>query len=355
MKGYHLSMQNNSNSLKLSELADRFGLKYQGDGDILISGIGTLADASGEQISFLSNPSYREQLASTRAAAVIISANDVRHCPVNVLIADDPYVSYARIAACFDPRRPENPGIHPSANIDPTARLGANVHVGANAVIGPGCEIADRCYIGAGCVLNADCKLDTDSRIEANATLCDGVSIGKRTIIHPGAVIGADGYGLAFDQDHWVKIPQIGAVQIGDDCEIGANTTIDRGAIGDTILENDVRLDNQIQIGHNVHIGAHTAMAGRVGISGSTQIGQYCMFAGSSGAVGHIRIADHTTVNFCSVVTKSIIEPGTIWSAALPAQPAHEWLRAVAQLRKLEKLARRVFKLEKNTRKINKK
>jgi len=342
-------MQKPIRSLKLSDLAESYNLKLKGDGDTLIEGVGTLSDATATQISFLSNPAYREQLKSTGAGAVIVSASDAEICPVTALVADDPYVSYAKIAAHFDPRRPLIPGVHASASIDPTAKLGNDVYVGANAVIGPGCVIADACAIGPGCVLIADVRLDTGSRLVANVTVCEGVVIGKRTNIHPGAIIGADGFGLAFDQDHWVKIPQIGTVQIGDDCEIGANTTIDRGAIGDTIIENDVRLDNQIQIGHNVQIGAHTAMAGLVGISGSTKIGKYCMFAGSSGTVGHIQVADRTTVNFCSVITKSITQTGTVWSAALPAQPLRDWNRSVAHLRKLEKLARRVLKLEKQT------
>ena len=339
-----------SRRLTLFELAEQFDLQFRGDGDTLIDGVGTLSGATASQLSFLSNPAYREQLATTKAAAVLVSANDAEHCPVSVLIADDPYVSYAKIATRFDPRRTLATGIHPSASIDPEAVLGNNIHVGANVVIGPGCRISDEVEIGPGCVLTADCILGTACCLEANVTLCDGVVIGKRSIVHPGVVIGADGFGLAFDQDHWVKIPQLGSVIIGDDCEIGANTTIDRGAIGDTVLEDDVRLDNQIQIGHNVHIGAHTAMAGRVGISGSTQIGKYCMFAGSSGSVGHISIADRTTVNFCSVVTKTITQPGTVWSAALPAQPLRDWNRSVAHLRKLEKLAQRVLKLEKSTR-----
>lgn len=333
-------------SIKLSELAEELGLTYNGDGNTLIDGVGTLLDATPSQVSFLSNPAYRPQLSSTKAAAVLVTAQDAELCPVNTLIAKDPYVAYARLAGRFDPRRSLNPGVHPSASIDPDAIIGNNVHIGANTVIGPGCEIADGCIIGPGCVLLADCKLDSSCHLEANVTVCDGVLIGKRTIIHPGAVIGADGFGLAFDRDHWVKIPQLGSVEIGDDCEIGSNTTIDRGAIGNTVLEDDVRLDNQIQIGHNVRIGAHTAMAGRVGISGSTQIGKFCMFAGSSGTVGHIQIADRTTVNFCSVVTKSITESGTVWSAALPAQPLRDWNRSVAHLRKLEKLAKRVLRLE---------
>jgi len=342
-------MQKPKGSIRLCELAEQYNLRFEGDGDVLIEGVGTLSDATGSQLSFLSNPSYREQLKTTHAAVVIVSAQDARDCPVNTLIANDPYVSYAKIAQRFDPRRPQAPGIHTSASIDSTASIGRDVSVGANAVVGPGCEIADAAIIGPGCVLTADCKLGKASRLIANVTICEGVRIGQRTIVHPGAVIGSDGFGLAFDQDHWVKISQLGSVQIGDDCEIGANTTIDRGAIGDTIIEDDVRLDNQIQIGHNVQIGAHTAMAGMVGISGSTKVGKYCMFGGSSGTVGHIQIADRTTVQGLSMITKSITQPGTVWSSALPAQPLREWNRSVAHLRKLEKLARRVLNLEKQS------
>jgi len=344
-------MQKSICSIRLSELAEQFKLKFNGDGDTLVEGIGTLSDASATQISFLSNPAYREQLKTTRAAAVIVSASDAELCPVNTLIADDPYVSYAKIAECFDPRRPVNPEVHMSASIDPTARLGSDVHIGANAVIGPGCEISDAVSIGPGCVLIADCKIGSACRLIASVTVCEGVTIGKRTIIHPGAVIGADGFGLAFDHDHWVKIPQLGTVQIGDDCEVGANTTIDRGAIGDTIVEDDVKLDNQVQIAHNVHIGAHTAMAACVGISGSTRIGKYCMLGGASGVAGHLQIADRTTVSGNSAVMKSITQPGKVWSSTLPAQPLREWNRSVAHLRKLEKLARRVLNLEKQTEK----
>jgi UDP-3-O-[3-hydroxymyristoyl] glucosamine N-acyltransferase len=340
-------MQKSISSLRLCELAEQFNLRLEGDGNTLIDGVGTLSDATGTQLSFLSNPAYREQLDTTQAGVVIVSAKDAENCPANTLIADDPYVSYARIAQRFDPRRPIKPGLHSSASIDPTAIIGRDVHIGANAVVGPGCEIEEACSIGPGCVLMADCKLGQGSRLVANVTLCEGVRIGRRTIIHPGAIIGSDGFGLAFDKDHWVKIPQIGSVQIGDDCEIGANTTIDRGAIGDTIIEDDVRLDNQIQIAHNVEIGAHTAMAARVGISGSTKIGKYCMFGGRSSTVGHIRIADRTTVTGNSPVTKSITQPGTTWSCIIPAQPMREWNRTVVHLRKLEKLARRVLSLEK--------
>jgi UDP-3-O-[3-hydroxymyristoyl] glucosamine N-acyltransferase len=342
-------MQNSIRGLTLADLANKFSLQYNGDGDTVIDGIGTLADATRTQLSFLSNPAYRKQLKSTNAAAVIVTADDAGDCPVSTLVAEDPYVSYAKIAVSFDPRRPPEPGVHPSASIDSTAIVGKDVQVGANAVIGPGCEIASACFIGPGCVLVADCNIGMGSRLLANVTVCENVVIGERTIIHPGAVIGADGFGLAFDRDHWVKIPQLGSVVIGNDCEIGANTTIDRGAIGNTILEEDVRIDNLVQIAHNVQIGAHTAMAAMVGIAGSTTIGKYCMFAGSSGAVGHIQIADRTTVNYRSVVTKPITQPGTVWSSALAARPVREWNRTAAHLRKLDKLARRVLKLEKLT------
>jgi len=342
-------MQKPNSSLRLSELAERFGLQFEGDGNTLINGVGTLSDASETQLSFLSNPAYREQLKNTGAAAVIVGPEDAAICPVSTLIADDAYVSYAKIAVLFDPRRPPEPGIHASASVDPTAVIGRDVFIGAKAVVGPGCEIADACMVGPGCVLIADCKLGQGTNLVANVTLCESVRIGQRTTIHPGAVIGSDGFGLAFDHDHWVKIPQLGSVQIGNDCEIGANTTIDRGAIGDTIIEDDVRLDNQIQIAHNVEIGSHTAMAARVGISGSTKIGKYCMFGGRSSTVGHIRIADRTTVNGNSPVTKSITQPGTTWSCIIPAQPIREWNRTVVHLRKLENLARRVFNLEKQS------
>ncbi|MGA9575416.1 MAG: UDP-3-O-(3-hydroxymyristoyl)glucosamine N-acyltransferase [Lysobacterales bacterium] len=342
-------MQKSIPSLRLCELAEHYDLRFEGDGDTLIDGVGTLSDATGSQLSFLANPAYREQLKGTHAAAVIVSEKDAGICPVNALIAEDPYLAYAKIAERFDPRRPPAPGLHASASIDPTASIGRDVFIGANAVVGPHCEIADACVVGPGCVLAADCHIGKGSRLVANVTICEGVRIGRRTIIHPGAVIGSDGFGLAFDQDHWVKIPQLGSVRIGDDCEIGANTTIDRGAIGDTIIENDVRLDNQIQIGHNVQVGAHTAMAGMVGISGSTKIGKYCMFGGSSGTVGHLRIADRTTVQGLSMITKSITQPGTVWSSGMPAQPSREWNRSIAHLRKLEKLALRVLNLEKQS------
>jgi UDP-3-O-[3-hydroxymyristoyl] glucosamine N-acyltransferase len=338
----------------LADLSDRFGLRLQGDPDYRVSGIATLSGASGSDISFLSNPSYRAQLHSTQAGAVILGQDDADTCPVNCLISDDPYSSYARIAGLFCPQPTALPGIHESAVVDDSARIGAKVHVGAQAVIGPGCEIGEGASIGPGCVLLSNCRIGAEATLVANVTLCEGVVLGKRVIIHPGAVIGADGFGLAFDKDHWIKVPQMGSVEIGDDSEIGANTTIDRGAIDNTVLEEDVRIDNLVQIGHNVHIGAHSALAGCVGISGSTRIGRYCLFAGRSGASGHLDIADRTTVLAASVVLKSITEPGTTWSNSIPAQPGREWNRTLANLKRLDPLKRRLRALEKSLRNDNK-
>jgi UDP-3-O-[3-hydroxymyristoyl] glucosamine N-acyltransferase len=330
----------------LSDLSARFELELQGDGTRLIDGVGTLKSAGPSQITFLANPVYRNDLPNSRAAAVILKAGDVGNCPASCLIADDPYLAYARLAEIFDYRPVAKPGVHPSAVVSANAKLGKNVSIAANAVIGDDCVIGDGSTVGPGVVLYEECHLGAGCHLHANVTLGHGVKLGRRVIIHSGAVIGGDGFGIAFSTDHWVKVPQLGSVSMGDDCEIGCNTTIDRGAIGDTVLEQDVRIDNLCQIGHNVHIGAHTAIAGMSGVAGSSRIGKYCLLAGSSGLYGHIEIADRTSVAADSVVFRSISEPGTTWSAQLPAQPIKDWQKNLARLRKLNDLARRVRSLE---------
>jgi len=330
----------------LAELSGQFGLHLLGDGDLLVDGVGTLAAAGPSQITFLANPSYRKQLPATRAGAVILKSEDSVACPTNCLVAQDPYVAYARIAALFEQRPTTTSGIHPTAVIATTARIGADVSIGAHVVIGHDCEIQDGCVLGAGTVLESGCQLGQGCRLAANVTLGQGVRLGKRVLIHPGAVIGADGFGIAFNQDHWEKVPQLGAVIIGDDCEIGANTCIDRGAVGDTVLEDDVRIDNLCQVGHNVNIGAHTAIAGNAGIAGSTKIGKYCLIGGGVGISGHLEIADRTTINGGSQVFHSIQEPGETWSGHLPSTPIQDWNRNLARLRKLDELARKVRALE---------
>lgn len=335
----------NSPLFRLSELSARFELELRGDPEHQIDSVGTLAEAAANQVTFLANAAYRKQLPGTRAGAVILRESDAADCPGNCLVAADPYLAYARVATLFDPRPAAPPGIHPSAVIADSAQIGDAVSIGPQVVIGDGCSIGNGCTIGPGCVLEAACTLGEGCRLHANVSLGHGVRLGQRVRIHPGAVIGADGFGIAFAGDHWEKVPQLGSVVIGDDCEVGANTCIDRGAVGDTVLEEDVRLDNLCQIAHNVRVGAHTAMAGASGVAGSTRVGRYCLIGGSVGIAGHIEIADRTTVGAGSDVFESITEPGQTWSTYLPAQPLRDWQRNLARLRRLDELARKVQNL----------
>ncbi len=338
---------------RLAKLSSQFGLQLIGNSDLSIDGVGTLASAGPTEITFLANPAYRKQLHATRAGAVILKIEETESCPTNCLVAKDPYVAYARIAALFDQRPAAKTGIHATAIIAGSARVANEVSIGAHVVIGEDCEIAEGCTIGPGTVLEAGCRLDRGCQLSANVTLGHGVKLGKRVLIHPGAVIGADGFGIAFDADHWEKVPQLGSVIIGDDCEIGANTCIDRGAVGDTVLEEDVRIDNLCQVGHNVRIGAHTAIAGTSGIAGSTQLGKYCLIGGGAGISGHLEIADRTTINGRSQVFHSISEPGQSWSGHLPSTPIRDWNRNLARLRKLDDLARKIRQLELQLGKIS--
>lgn len=325
----------------LAELAERFELSLAGDGEHRVDRVGTLVDSGPDAISFLANRSYRAQLADTRAGAVILTEADAVDCPVNHLIAADPYLAYARIAKLFDPRPVPEAGIHPSAQVHDTAQLADGVSIGPCAVIGADATLGSGCIIGPGCVVGEGAVLGEDCRLVANVTLGYGVCLGKRVTIHPGAVIGADGFGIARGPEGWEKVPQVGTVRIGDDCEIGANSCIDRGAIGDTVLEEDVRIDNLVQIGHNCHIGAHTAMAAFAGVAGSTRIGRNCLLAGQSGIHGHLSIADGVTVSGASMILKDITEPGSVWASSIPALPIREWHRTLGHLRKLGKKHKR--------------
>jgi UDP-3-O-[3-hydroxymyristoyl] glucosamine N-acyltransferase len=327
----------------LSELADRFGLELRGD-DARITGVGTLERAGPGQLGFLANPAYRRQLAATAAAAIVLRVADADACTVACLIAKDPYVAFARIAALFETQAARVPGIHASAVVDVKARIAASASIGAHCYIGPGCVVGEHAAIGPGCVLGEDCEVGESCELLARVTLLTRVRLGRRVRIHPGAVLGAEGFGLAMDAGHWIKVPQLGGVRVGDDCEIGANTTIDRGAIEDTVLEEDVRLDNQIQVGHNVWIGAHTAMAGCVAIAGSARIGRYCLIGGGVGIVGHIEICDKVLVTARSLVTHSITEPGE-YSSGTPLQPSRDWRRNAARFKQLDQLARKIAAL----------
>jgi UDP-3-O-[3-hydroxymyristoyl] glucosamine N-acyltransferase len=338
----------------LAELADRFQLELHGDGKKTIEGVGTLKSATPAQLSFLANPGYRGDLPATRAGAVILRAEDAAACPTNYLLASDPYLAYARLATVFTAFSTAEPGIHPSAVIDASASIGEGACIGPQVFIGARCDIGPGCRIGPGSVIEADSQLGGGCLIHANVSIGQRVRLGQRVIVHAGAVLGADGFGFAFAANHWEKVPQLGGIRIGDDCEIGANTTIDRGAIDDTVLEEDVKIDNLVQIAHNVHIGAHTAIAGMAGIAGSSRIGRYCLLAGQSGVSGHVDIADHVTLGAHSVAHHSIEEAGSTWSGLVPAQVIRQWQRNLSYLRKLDQLARRLKILEKRQGKPSK-
>ena len=340
-----------STSLRLGDIAERFGLELRGDPDTLVCGVGTLAQASSEQLGFLANPRYRSQLASSSAAAVIvgrIDGEDLGEEGPALLVAADPYVAFARVAALFETRNEVAGGIHPTAVIDKTARIAPSASIGALCVIDANAVVEDNAIIGAQCHIGPDCVVGSGTRLMPRVTLVCRVHIGQRATVHSGAVLGADGFGLAFDNNHWIKVPQLGGVRIGDDCEIGANTTIDRGALEDTVLEEDVRLDNQIQIAHNVTIGAHTAIAGCAAIAGSTQVGRNCLIGGGAGIIGHLTIADRVTITAMSLVTHSIRESGE-YSSGTPIQESKMWRRNAARFKHLDQLARQVSDIEKGT------
>ncbi|MDH5823401.1 UDP-3-O-(3-hydroxymyristoyl)glucosamine N-acyltransferase [Luteimonas sp. RD2P54] len=332
-------------ALTAAELAQRLGLELRGDPAIALHGVGSLAAAGPGELAFLSSARYRGELAATRAGAVLLRGEDAAGYPGTALVAGDPYAAYARAAALFHPRRVAAPGIHPSAVVHADAEVDPAAEVGPLTSIGARSRVAAGAIVGPGCVIGEDCAVGRDCELVARVTLVARVLLGARVRIHPGAVLGADGFGLAMDAGRWINVPQLGGVRVGDDCEIGANTTIDRGAIEDTVLEEDVRLDNLIQIAHNVHVGAHTAMAGCVGIAGSARIGRYCMLAGAAGVAGHLEICDHVVVTAMSMVSQSIREPGE-YSSGISVMRSRDWRRSAARLRQLDGLARRVIALE---------
>ncbi|AJC45235.1 UDP-3-O-(3-hydroxymyristoyl)glucosamine N-acyltransferase [Xanthomonas sacchari] len=336
----------NTSTYTADEIAERFGLQVHGDGSVAVRGVATLAQAGPGQLSFLANPRYRAQLADSTAAIVVLRADDAEAAPGTALIARDPYVAFAKIAALFDvaPLRP--PGIHPSASIDPSAQVAASAHIGAFVSIGARSVIGEGCVIGPGCVIGEDCQIGAGSELIARVTLVTRVRLGQRVRVHPGAVLGADGFGLAMDAGRWIKVPQLGGVRIGDDCEIGANTCVDRGALEDTTLEEDVRLDNLVQVAHNVHIGAHSAIAGCTGIAGSAKIGRYVMLGGAVGVVGHLEICDKVVVTGKSVVRNSIHEPGE-YSSGTPLTDNRTWRKNAARFKQLDALARRILSVSK--------
>jgi UDP-3-O-[3-hydroxymyristoyl] glucosamine N-acyltransferase len=336
-------------SVSLGELAVRFGCELRGDPSTLVDSVATLANAHPRAVAFLANPKYRSQLATTKAAAVILDPKNADACTVAALVSENPHATYARIAATLHPLPQPDPGVHPSAVVSADAQIDPTAYVGPLAVVEAGVVIGPRTFIGPHCALEERVTVAEDVRLVSRVTLCRGVEIGPRCVLHPGAVIGSDGFGFApAGRGAWLKVPQIGSVRVAADVETGANTTVDRGAIEDTVIEEGVKLDNQIQIGHNVHIGAHTAMAACVGVSGSTIIGKRCMIGGAVGIAGHITIADDVVITGFTMVTRSITKPG-IYSSGIPYEEAHKWRRTVARFKRLEIVSERLAALERAT------
>jgi len=324
------------------ELADRFGLSLRGDANTVVTGVATLANAGPDSLGFLANPKYRPQLATTRAGVVVVREADAEgHAGSTLLLAADPYAAFARISALFEPVVERPAGIHATAAVDASASVDPSAHVAAHVAIGARSTVHAGAMVGPGCVIGDDCEVGEGCELVARVTLVTRVRLGRRVRIHPGAVLGADGFGLAMEGGRWIKVPQLGGVIVGDDCEIGANTTIDRGALEDTVLEEDVRLDNQIQVGHNVRIGAHTAMAGCSAIAGSARIGRYCLIGGGAGVLGHLEVCDRVVVTAMSLVTHSIREPGE-YSSGTPLMDNRSWRRNAARFKQLDALARKV-------------
>ena len=335
-------------SVSIGELAVRFGCELRGDPGVEVERVATLAEADAQSVAFVANPRYRTQLASTRAAVVVLDEASAAGCPCAALISANPHATFARIAAVLHPAPAGTPGVHPSAIVAPGAQIDPTAHIGALCVIGAGVHIGARAYVGPQCLIEDGVQVAADVRLVGRVTLCRGVSIGERTVIQPGAVLGGDGFGFAQDAGRWLKVPQTGGVRVGVDVEIGSNTTIDRGAIEDTVIEEGAKLDNLIQIAHNVHIGAHTALAACVGVSGSTTIGRRCMIGGQVGIGGHLTICDDVMITGCTMVSHSVSRPG-VYSGGIPLEEAHTWRRLVGRFKRLEALAARLKSLERRS------
>ena len=330
---------------RLAEIVGRLGGELVGDPTVEVRGVATLQSARAGDLSFLVQPKYRPELAATRASAVILPQAERDATGLPRIVCGDPYAYFAHVTQLFNPPAPVVPGVHPQAVVAPDAKVPASASVGAGCVIERGATIGERVVLGPGCFVGEGTSIGADSRLHPRVIVYAACVIGARAIVHSGAVIGADGFGFAPQGGRWVKIAQTGRVLIGDDVEIGANTSIDRGAVDDTVIEDGVKLDNQIQIGHNCRIGAHTAIAGCVGIAGSTAIGRHCMIGGAAMIGGHLSIADRAIIAGSTVVTKSIDRPDT-YSSVIPATPVRAWRRTVALMRGLERMSERIRELE---------
>ena len=333
-------------SYSLSQIASHLGAELDGESNLQITGLNTLQEAGPAELSFLANPSYRHFLAGTSAGAVIINESELASYAGNALVMDNPYLGYALASALFDGTPVRESGVHTSAVVAVSANIASTAAIGPNAVVGEGVIIGEHSQVGAGTAIGDGSVIGSHCRIAANVSIYHGVSIGDYAIIHSGAVIGGDGFGFAHNQNHWVKIYQLGGVVIGDRVEVGACTTIDRGALGDTVIDDGVILDNHVQIAHNVRIGENTAMAGCSGISGSTVVGKNCVFAGQSGVVGHVTICDGVQITGGTIITKSLDQPGS-YSSGTAFSKTGEWRKNAVRFNQLDDLAQRIKQLEK--------
>lgn len=338
-------------SLTLGDIAVRYGCELRGDPDLAVSGIGTLEGAGEGELAFINSAAYRPQLTSTGATAVILTAEYADDCPVAALLTGNPYLVYAQVAAELFPPKPLSAGIHPSAVVADGASIPASCEIAAGAVVEAGVKLGERVLVGANVVVETDAQIGDDTRLLPGVVIHHQVKIGARCIVHAGAVVGADGFGNARDgSGAWTKVPQLGRVIVGDDVEIGANTAIDRGAIGDTVIGNGVRLDNLVHIPHNLEIGEHTAIAAQSGSAGSTRIGARCMFGGHVGIADHIEIGDDIVVLGGTMVTGSIKKPGAYGGPASSAEEVAVWRRNAVRFRQLDDIARRLKQLERAQR-----
>jgi UDP-3-O-[3-hydroxymyristoyl] glucosamine N-acyltransferase len=341
-------------SYNLRELTERLGGSVQGDASTCVTQVASLAQAQSQHIAFLANPKYREQLASSHAGAFILARNMAGATDKPCILADNPYTYFAKVSTLFNAPLRGELGIHERAVIHPSADIGTGVSIAANVVIEQDAVIGAGSSIAAGTVIGQGVQIGTNALIYANVTIYPLCVIGSNVILHSGCVIGADGFGLAPEAGKWLKIPQIGRVIIGDDVEVGANTTIDRGALDDTVIHDGVKLDNQIQVAHNVHIGEHTAIAACTGIAGSAHIGAHCTIGGAAMIFGHIEIADKVNISTNTLITKSLPKAGT-YTSALPFSEHSEWLKNAVQMRHLDSMAKRLRTLEQQLASMEKK
>ena len=332
--------------MKLQEIARRVNGYCPGEGGVEITGLATLANAESHQLSFFVNSRLRDCLQSTRAGGVILREEDARMYGGPVVICENPYLAYAQVAGLFDQTPVPQPGCHSSAVIASDAVGDATAHVGPNVVVGAGACLEAGVTVGPGCVIGENVLIGQSSRLYANVTIYHGVKIGRRCVIQGGVVLGGDGFGNAKDKDQWIRIPQLGALTIGNDVQIGANTTIDRGSIEDTRVGNGVVIDNLVQIAHNCQIGDHTAIAGCVGIAGSVVIGRRCTLAGAARVADNVSIVDDVHLTVSTMVTASINRPGS-YSSGMPQMASRDWWRNVARFRRLDDVVRRLRRLEK--------